>query len=324
MNSRPSSMAEKRTELLADDSLRRFLLFEPRGHVCLHAVCLFPPSVTDADAGMVIMEATDYPAMSGSNTICAVTVLLETGILPMTEPVTQLTLETPAGLIAVEATCRDGRCERVRFENVPAYVAALDARVVVPELGPVTVDVAWGGAFFAFVDADVLGYSLVPEEADRLALAGEAIKRAAAEQIPAVHPERPELNTITFTTFVGAPRAGGHGRNATVISPGRLDRSPCGTATSARMAVLHARRELAEGETFVHEGILSTKFTGRIEGVTQVGSFDAIRPSISGRAWITGLHQIGSSPDDPFGGGFSLPDTWSGAHSTKLPTPTGA
>lgn len=307
------TMAEKRTTLMADDALRRYLLGEPRGHIAIHAVCLFAPSDPAADAGMVIMEATDYPAMSGSNAICAATVLLETGMVSMSEPVTELVLETPAGLVPAKATCADGRCERVQLENVPAFVAALDVPIDVPALGEVRVDVAWGGAFFALLDAAAVGLEIAPEHAGELAAVGRRITAAAAEQFPVCHPERPDLHTITFTTFTGPPRAGGDGRNATVINPGRLDRSACGTATSARLAVLHARGELAVGEDFVHESVTSTTFTGRIEGLTAVGSLPAVRPSISGRAWLTGVHQLGRDPRDPLGRGFAVADTWLGA-----------
>lgn len=306
------SMAEKREALMADDRLRRYLLFEPRGQACLHSVCLFPPAAPEADAGIVILEATDYPGMSGSNAICTATVLLETGMVPMREPVTELVLETPAGLVRVRATCEDGRCRSVEFENVPAYVVGLDVPIEVPELGRVVVDVAWGGAFFAFVDAERAGLRLVPEEADRISALGQRIKEAVAVQVPVVHPEQPEFHTVTFATFVAPPQAGGDGRNATVVSPGRLDRSPCGTATSARLAVLHARGRIGVDETFAHESVISTKFIGRIAGLTKVGEHDAVRPCISGRAWLTGVHQVGRDPLDPLGGGFLLPDTWCG------------
>jgi proline racemase len=304
------SMAQKRRELMADDSLRRYLLGEPHGHLCLHAVCVYPPSVPAAAAGMVIMESTDYPPMSGSNTICTATVLLETGMVAMAEPTTEFVLETPAGLVPVRATCEDGRCERVEFENVPAYVVALDVAVPVPDLGEVVVDIAWGGAFFALVDAASVGLEIVPEQAPQLAALGQRITTAVGSHVPVVHPQHPDLHTVTFTTFTGPPRAGGDGRNATVISPGRLDRSPCGTATSARLAVLHARGELGAGAEFVHESIISTTFTGRIEGTATVGTLPAVRPSISGRAWLTGIHQVGRDPRDPLGRGFALADTW--------------
>jgi proline racemase len=318
-----ATMAQKRRTLLADDALRRYLLLEPHGHVCMHAVCVFAPSDPAADAGIVIMEATDYPAMSGSNVICTATVLLETGMVAMIEPVTELVLETPAGLVPVHATCGAGRCEGVRFENVPAYVVDLDVPVDVPGVGLLRVDLAWGGAFFAFVDAGSVGLEIVPEQAAALAALGRRITEAVAEQVPVVHPQREDLHTVSFTTFTGPPIAGGHGRNATVIRPGRLDRSACGTATSARLAILHRRGELAVGEDFVHESVISTTFTGRIEGLATVGDIAAVRPSISGRAWITGIHQVGRDPQDPLGRGFGLPDTWLGAEQRPaVPSPS--
>jgi proline racemase len=316
---RPASMAERRLELMADDGLRRYLLGEPRGQLCLHAVLVYPPSDPAADVGIVIMESTDYPAMSGSNAICAATVLLETGMVEMTEPETVFTLETPAGLVPVRALCAGGRCERVEFENVPAFVADLDVAVRVPELGEIVVDIAFGGAFFALLDGSSLGVELVPEQAERISELGRRVTAAVAEQYPVSHPERPDLHSVTFTTVTGPPRAGGDGRNATVINPGRLDRSPCGTGTSARMAVMHARGELAEGEDFVHESIISTRFTGRIEGAARVGGRAAIRPSISGRGWVTGTHQIGRDRHDPLGRGFGLADTWYGAAAQWAP-----
>ena len=319
----PAPMAQRRLELMADDTLRRYLLGEPRGQLCLHAVVVYPPADPAAQAGIVIMESTDYPAMSGSNVICAATVLLETGMVAMTEPETTFTLETPAGLVAVRARCAGGRCERVRLENVPAFVTDLDVPITVPGIGEILVDVAFGGAFFGVVDGAKLGVELVPEQADRISVLGQRITAAVAEQYPVAHPERPDLHTVTFTTVTGPPQAGGDGRNATVINPGRLDRSPCGTGTSARMAIMHARGELAEGEEFVHESIISTRFTGRIEGVTTVGDRTAIRPSISGRGWITGTHQIGRDPHDPLGRGFGLADTWRGA-ARQWPPPCAA
>lgn len=319
---RPATMAERRLELMADDSLRRYLLGEPRGQLCLHAVLVYPPAHPDADVGIVIMESTDYPAMSGSNAICAATVLLETGMVAMQEPETRFTLETPAGLVPVRARCAGGRCASVQIENVPAFVAGLDVPVQVPALGEIHVDIAFGGAFFGVIDGAVLGVELVPEQADRISELGQRITAAVAEQHPVTHPERPDLHTVTFTTITGPARAGGDARNATIINPGRLDRSPCGTGTSARMAIMHARGELAEGQDFVHESIISTLFTGRIEGVTTVAGRDAIRPSISGRGWITGTHQIGRDPHDPLGHGFGLGDTWRGA-AQQWPPPAG-
>jgi proline racemase len=308
------TMATQRLALMEDDSLRRYLLGEPRGHLCLHAVCLYPPTDPEAAAGIVIMESTDYPAMSGSNLICTATALLETGMVAMHEPITEFGIETPAGLVRVRAECENGCCERVTFENVPAYVVGLDLPLELPGWGQLRVDVAWGGAFFVFVDASQFDLEIVPDEAEQLAELGSQITAAAAAQIPAQHHVRPDLHSITFTTFTAPPRAGGDGRNTTVVKPGRLDRSPCGTATSARLAVLHARGELEPGQDFVHESIISSKFVARIEGLTEVGPARAVRPSISGRAWLTGIHQLGRDRRDPLGVGFAVADTWRGAN----------
>jgi proline racemase len=309
-----TTMAAQRLALMEDDSLRRYLLGEPRGHLCLHAVCVYPPTDPAAAAGIVILESTDYPAMSGSNLICTATVLLETGMVAMHEPITEFGIETPAGLIRVYAECKNGCCERVTFGNVPAYVVGLDLPLELPGWGELHVDVAWGGAFFAFVKASDFDLEIVPDQAAQLAELGSRITAAAAAQIPAQHHLRSDLHTITFTTFTAPPRAGGDGRNTTVVSPGRLDRSPCGTATSARLAVLHARGELEVGQTFVHESIISSKFVARIEGLTEVGPARAVRPSISGRAWLTGTQQLGRDRRDPLGAGFAVADTWRGSN----------
>jgi proline racemase len=296
------------------DWLRRFLLFEPRGGAFVHANLVLPPVRPEADAGFIIMEPTDYPPMSGSNAICVATVLLETGMIAPREPETRLTLETPGGLIDVTATCRDGRCERVTLENVPSYVALRDGVVTVPGLGEVGVDIAYGGAFFAIVDASALGFSLVAEEARALVETGERIKQAVVEKFPVVHPENAGINTVTFTEFAAPLETGDdgvkRGRNAVVISPGKIDRSPCGTGSSARLALLHARGEVAVGEPFISVSPIGSEFKCRILGVTEVGGETAVRPQISGRAWITGIHQYGLDPTDPFPDGYTLSDTW--------------
>src|SRR5215212_2912929 len=306
-----TTMLEKMQWLEAEgDELRRLLLFEPRGSAPLSLDLVLPSSHPQADAGFLIMESCSYEGMSGSNTINTATVILETGIVPMTEPVTSLVLEAPAGLVRVTADCREGRCERVTFENVPSFVLALDAPVVVPGLGEIVVDLAYGGAFCAFIDAEALGYAIVPEEARALAELGERIRPAVVEQLEIAHPAEPALGVLSFVVFTAAPRDGGDARNATVVAPGRLDRCATGTATSARLAVLAARGAIGDGEEFVNESVIGTRFVGRIAGRTTVGGVDAIVPAISGRAWITGTHQFVLDPDDPFPEGFRLPDTW--------------
>jgi proline racemase len=261
----------------------------------------------------VIAESTEYPAMSGSNTICTATVLLETGMIPMTEPVTELVLEAPAGLIRLQCQCEDGKVTGVRFTNQPAFAYHLDAKIEVEGIGTVTVDVAWGGMAYAIVSAAALGFSLTPDEGRDLCVQGQLIKQAAAEQLTAVHPENPGFAGITQTEFAGPLRREDGtltSRNAVVVSPGRLDRSPCGTGTCARLAVMHARSEIAVGETFVHESVIGSRFFSSIDAVTSVGSYPAVVPSVTGQAWITELCQVGYDPSEPFPAGYTLSDTW--------------
>lgn len=284
---------------------------------------ILPPTHPDADAGFVIMEQMEYPVMSGSNTICVVTVLIETGMVAVAEPVTELTLETPAGLIGVKADVSNGKVTNVTFENVPAFALHLDAVIDVPELGKVTVDVAWGGMFYAIADAEALGFRLVPEEGQKIVRAGEMIKAAAREQLPVVHPENPEIAGVTISQLSGPPsNPAAVRKNAVIVSTGKLDwerpetwtgsidRSPCGTGTCAKMAVLHAKGELGLNEDFVHEGILGTTFTGRLIRETKVGDYAAVVPTLSGRAWITGLSHYVVDAEDPFPDGYTVGDIW--------------
>lgn len=305
------------------DDIRKLLLREPRGYPALCCNLIVPACDPRADAGFIILEQTEYPPMSGSNTICVATVLLEGGLLPMTEPVTRLVLEAPAGLIVVDATCRSGKVTQVRFRNVPAFAVALDARIDAPGLGRVRVDIAWGGMFYVLADADRLGIALEAENGAEIARVSEALRHAAAEQIPVIHPDNPAITGPTISYLHGAPVAPGNdGRGAATLSTGYfdpdrpevatgiLDRSPCGTATCARMAVLHARGMLKPGEPFVNAGPLGTTFNGVIEDVTQVGPHPAIIPSLAGQAWIYGTSQYRLDPTDPFAEGFTVGDIW--------------
>lgn len=309
------------------DDLRKLMLNEPRGYPASNCNLLLPPTHPDADYGYVIMEHVEYPAMSGTNTIAVATVLLETGMLPMSEPVTELVLEAPAGLIRIRAECAGGKVRQVTFENVPAFAVHLDAVVEVPHLGPVTVDVAWGGMFYVIADADALGVGLVPEQAGEIARLGEMIKAATQEQLDCVHPENPEIRGVTIAQLSGRPPdpAVADWRNAVIVSSGRLDwerpatwtgaldRSPCGTGTCAKMATLHARGLLALQQDFRHQGVLDTVFTGRLLRETRVGDHAAVVPTISGAAWITGVAQYVVDAEDPFPQGFTVGDIWGGA-----------
>ena len=305
------------------DGLRKRMLREPRGYPAANCNLILPPTTPEADAGFVIMEQVEYPPMSGTNTICVTTALLETGMLPMREPVTELTLEAPAGLIRVRAECRGGKVRQVSFRNVPAFAVHLDAMVDVPTLGAVRVDVAWGGMFYAITDAAPFGLRLTPDEGRDIVRIGEMIKAATQAQLPVEHPENPDIRNVTIAQLSAAPVAeGNHRRNAVVVSTGRLDwnrpatwtgaldRSPCGTGTCAKMATLHARGELALHTPFRHEGVLGTVFTGRLLEETIVGPYRAVVPELSGQAWITGFAQYVVDPDDPFPEGFTVGDIW--------------
>ena len=306
------TMFDKKTHLeRKGDWLRRMVLFEPRGSAAMSVNLLLAPTTAKADAGMIIMESTDYPPMSGTNAMCVTTVLLETGILPMKEPETVVVLDTPAGLVRAVATCRGGKCERVALESVPAFVAKLDAALEVAGIGTIAADVAYGGAFFALVDAHKLGFKIAPDEAHDLAELGRRITAAAGAQVPVRHPRNPKINRIAFTHFGGPPRGKQKRRRSTVVvEPGRLDRSPCGTGTMAKMAVLHARGELRVGETLYHESVTGTYFLANIVKTTKLGRTPAIVPRVSGRAWISAVMELGHDPSDPFPEGFTLSDTW--------------
>jgi proline racemase len=308
-----TTVFEQMQSLRADDSLRKLLLREPRGSVAVHANLIVPAMQRGCDAGFIIMEPTEYPAMSGSNTICVATVLLETGMVELREPETVLRLEAPAGVVEVRAACRDGRVESVELTNVPAFADRLDAALEVDGLGSVTVDVAFGGMWYAIADAHALGFELVPAEARELSRVGELIRVAAREQLTCVHPENPEISGVSIVQLAEPWRGVGEvSRNAVVVAPGRLDRSATGTGLSARMAVLHARGLMKVGDAMTHASPIGSTFDGRIIAETTVGDRAAIVPAIRGSAWITGITQVFVDPDDPYPQGYLLSDTWPG------------
>jgi proline racemase len=299
--------------LARDDSLRRLLLREPRGSVAVHADLIVPPTRDDCAAGFIIMEPTEYPVMSGSNTICVATVLLETGMVEMHEPETTLRLETPAGVVEVTARCADGRCASVEFVNVPSFADRLDAPLEVDGLGTLTVDVAFGGMWYAIADAQALGFALEPHEARDLSRIGERIREAARDQLPCAHPENPQIAGVSIVQLAEPWRGLNETtRNAVVVSPGRLDRSATGTGLSARMATLHARGLMHEGDAMTHASVIGSTFDGRIVRETTVGDRAAIVPAIRGSAWITGITQVLLDPTDPYPEGYLLSDTWPG------------
>jgi len=308
-----ATLWEQSRHISRDGSLRAFVLNEPRGGVFRHVNLLVPPKNPEAQMGFIIMEPEDTPPMSGSNAICVATVLLDAGILPMTEPVTEITLEAPGGLVRVRADCRNGKAERVTVVNLPSFAGRLDALLDMPGLGPMRVDTAFGGDSFVVVDAAALGFAIEPHEARDLARLGVRIADAASEQLGYSHPGLPDWRHISFCLFAGPLQEGPDGfaaRSAVAIRPGKIDRSPTGTGVSARMALLAARGRMGVGDRFTARSIIGSEFTGRIAGETTVDGQPAILPEITGRAWITGTAQYLLDPDDPWPQGYRLSDTW--------------
>ncbi|MBB5518407.1 trans-3-hydroxy-L-proline dehydratase [Amphiplicatus metriothermophilus] len=296
-----------------DETLRRFVLNEPRGGVFRHVNLLVPPKDPRADFGFIIMEPADTPPMSGSNVICVTTVLLETGLAPMREPETILVLEAPGGLVEARARCEAGKVKAVSIRNVPSFVYASDARVKVDGLGEIRADIAFGGDSFAVVDAAALGFSLIPSEARELARLGVAIAEAASAQVGFAHPALPDWRHVSFCLFAGPVEREGEGfatRHATAIRPGKIDRSPTGTAVSTRLAVLHARGLVRPGEKLVARSIIGSRFVGTISETAKLGDMPAVIPVIEGRAWISGTRQLLLDPDDPWPTGYRVGDTW--------------
>ncbi|GGO90898.1 proline racemase family protein [Wenjunlia tyrosinilytica] len=302
-----ATMAERR-EYFAEhlDHVRELLVNEPRGHGAMSGAVLQPPTRPDADWGVLYIEVSGLLPMCGHGTIGVATVLVETGMVEVTEPVTTVRLDTPAGLVEVEVAVREGRAESATFRNVPAYVHALDEVVDVPGHGKVRYDMAYGGNFYAILPLADLGIPFDKAEKDRILAAGLAVMAAVNEQRRPQHALDPAIGGCKHVQFTAPGSDGSHARNAMAIHPGWFDRSPCGTGTSARMAQLHARGELALGEDFVNEALLGGRFTGRLVETAHVGDREAVVPTVTGRAWITGMGQYLLDPSDPFPRGFTL------------------
>ncbi|MEO6122789.1 MAG: proline racemase family protein, partial [Ilumatobacteraceae bacterium] len=270
------------------DHIRRMLICEPRGSVARHVNLLVPPKSAGCDAGVIIMEPTEYPPMSGSNTMCVATVLIETGMVAMVEPRTVVRLDMPGGVVEVTCECRDGKVISCEIANVPCFVDRIDVPLELPGYGTIECSVAYGGMFYAIVDVTTLGMRVTADAARELGELGEAIRIAAREQYDVVHPANPLLRDVTIVQlnepFVASDIPA---RNTCIVSPGRSDRSPTGTGTCARLALLHAKGQLGVGDTLIHESIIGSRFYGRIVGETNVGGRPAILPTVRGQAWIT-------------------------------------
>ena len=296
-----------------DGTLRALVLNEPRGGVFRHVNLLVPPKNPSAQMGFIIMEPEDTPPMSGSNCICVATVLLDAGIIPMSEPETRLVLEAPAGLVEVTAQCRNGKAVSITLRNVPAFAERIGVSLEVEGLGTITVDTAFGGDSFVMADARALGFAVTPDEARDISVMGRRIVRAANQQLGFSHPELPGWRHFSFAFLTGpleTVEGSASSRNACVINPGKIDRSPTGTGCSALMAVLHAKGLLRVGERYIGRSIIESRFIGEIVGTTKVGSLDAVIPTITGRAWITGQSTLMLDPEDPYPAGYKISDTW--------------
>ena len=307
------------------DSLRLRMLREPRGYPAANCNLILSSNNPEAAAGFIIMEQTEYPGMSGTNTICVVTTLIETGMVEVNEPFTEFKLDTPAGLISIKAEVRNGKAINVTFENVPAFSVYSNKSIYVPEIGEVKVDVAYGGMFYVILDSEELGLKLTPDNGGKIVRNAEMVKAIASEKLPVVHPENKDISGITIAVVSGPPdNPDATLKNAVVVSTGKLDwdrpetwkgvidRSPCGTGTCAKMASLFEKNKLDLETDFIHEGILGTTFTGRLVKKTKVGNYDAVVPTITGRAWITGFAQYVLDDSDPFPEGYTIGDIWGG------------
>lgn len=292
-----------------DDSLRRFVTFEPRASVAMSVNLLVAPTREDADAGFIVLQADRAHPMSGSNCICVVTALLESGRVPMQEPETVVRLDTPAGLIVARAVCRGGRCLSVSLDNVPSFAQALDREIDTPAWGRIAVDIAFGGVYYALVDVDQIGLDISPGRARELAEAGIALKSLLASQVEVRHPTLAGIDEIAYVMFRGREPDGAV-RTCTTLQPGRVDRSPCGTGSSANLATLFARGEVRVGDSRTSRSIIGGEFLAEAIGETRVGEYRAVLPRITGRGFVYGREQLWLSDDEPFPDGFALSDTW--------------
>ena len=302
-----ATMAERRMHVINEaDELRTLLMYEPRGHSAMSGAILQPPTRPDADWGVVYIEVSGCLPMCGHGTIGVATVLVETGMVEVTEPVTTIRLDVPAGLVEAKVHVENGRAKSVTIRNVPSYVVGLDRTVDVPGIGEVVYDLAFGGNFYAIVPIERLGIPFERNEKQRMLDVSLAMMDAINATDMPVHPENPEIRECHHVYLEAPGSTAEHSRHAMAIHPGWFDRSPCGTGTSARMAQLHARGQLALDTDFLNESFIGTTFTGRLVEETTVAGIPAVVPTITGRAWVTGTAQYILDPDDPFPAGFLL------------------
>jgi len=303
---------EMRTFIEKDQKLRNLLLNEPRGGVFKHINLLVKAKHPNAEFGFIIMEPNHTPPMSGSNAICVATVLLETGLIKIEEPITSFNLDTPAGLIRVRATCRDGEALKIEIQNVESFVDQLNVPLKINGLGTLTVNTAFGGDSFVLVNASDCGLKIEPKSGDLIRNLGKKIIKAANEQLGFKHPVK-NWNHISFCQFTDPTMRIDNvltGLSAVVIEPGKIDRSPCGTGCSARMALLVSQGKMRKDDTFVGKSIIGGSFECNLKEIKNTDGKQTIIPTISGRGYITGTHQIMRNPSDPWPYGYRVSDTW--------------
>lgn len=302
------TMPEKKAYLEEHlDYVRTAIMLEPRGHNDMFGSIVTQPTMDEADIGIIFMDGGGYLNMCGHGSIGAATVAVETGMVPVTEPVTELTLEAPAGLVKAKVKVENGKAKEVSIVNVPAFLYKRDVEVEVPGIGKVTMDISFGGSFFAIVKSESLGLDICAANAQKLIQVGMDIIKAVNEQVEIQHPTLPHIKTVDLAEIYGPAKSPDATlQNAVVFGQGQLDRSPCGTGTSAKLATLYAKGMLKMNEDFIYESILQTKFKGKVIGETKVGDYDAIIPEISGSAFITGHNQFFIDPEDPVKHGFIL------------------
>lgn len=292
-----------------DDSLRKMVTMEPRGCLQMSVNLLLPPTRPEAHAGFIVLQSDKAHPMSGSNSICVVTALLELGMVPMQEPVTEVILDTPAGLVTARATCSNGRCVGVSLDMVPSFVEALDLVIETEEFGPIKADIAFGGVYYALVDVEQIGLTIEPANARKLADFGVAIRNQVNRQFKVKHPLYPGIESVAYTMFRNRDHHPVY-QTCTTLPPGRVDRSPCGTGSSANLASLAARGLVESGSKLISKSIIGSEFNIELLGTTTVADKPAVLPRVQGRAWIYSIEQMGWDPEDPLAKGFMLSDTW--------------
>jgi len=302
------TLLEKRTDAQNHhDELRKALIWEPRGHADMYGAIIVEPDTTGADFGVIFIHNEGYSTGCGHAVIALTKVFVETGLIPMNEPETEVKMDVPSGFIKSYAKVKNGQVTGVRFENVPSFVQSLDTEVDIPGLGTINYDLAFGGAFYAFVDVSQVGLDCTPEFQAQLIETGMKFKHAVMDSVEMAHPTDKKMNFLYGIIFTGASKDPNHyNRNVCIFAEGEVDRSPTGTGVSARAAILHAKGEIKVGESIIIESIIGSIFSVKVVATTTFGNYDAVIPEVSGNAYITGKNTFWINPEDPLKGGFIL------------------